>query len=105
MKKKQIFSLRKFSAGIASVSLGTLVFLGGSQAVNAETQDLNQATQEAYNTINNLPSLSDAQKDAYNQQILVESGQNSTQKFDAILEGEKNYGNRKSRWIYFKAWI
>ena len=97
MKKKQIFSLRKFSAGIASVSLGTLVFLGGSQAVNAETQDLNQATQEAYNTINNLPSLSDAQKDAYNQQILVESGQNSTQKLDAILADAQNMNSQNAQ--------
>lgn len=74
MKKKQLFSLRKLSVGIASVSLGTLVFLGGGQTVSAETQDLNQKTQEAYNTINNLPSLTDAEKDAYNQQILEQSG-------------------------------
>lgn len=47
MKKKQLFSLRKLSVGIASVSLGTLVFLGGGQTVSAETQDLNQKTQEA----------------------------------------------------------
>ena len=84
MKKKQLFSLRKLSVGIASVSLGTLVFLGGGQTVSAETQDLNQKTQEAYNTINNLPSLTDAEKDAYNQQILEQSGQNNSN-FDAIL--------------------
>ncbi|UXR45536.1 YSIRK-type signal peptide-containing protein [Staphylococcus simulans] len=84
MKKKQLFSLRKLSVGIASVSLGTLVFLGGGQTVSAETQDLKQKTQEAYNTINNLPSLTDAEKDAYNQQILEQSGQNNSN-FDAIL--------------------
>ncbi|WP_412518482.1 YSIRK-type signal peptide-containing protein [Staphylococcus simulans] len=84
MKKKQLFSLRKLSVGIASVSLGTLVFLGGGQTVSAETQDLNQKTLDAYNTINNLPSLTDAQKDAYNQQILEQSGQNNSN-FDAIL--------------------
>ncbi|MDT4011154.1 YSIRK-type signal peptide-containing protein [Staphylococcus simulans] len=90
MKKKQLFSLRKLSVGIASVSLGTLVFLGGGQTVSAETQDLNQKTQEAYNTINNLPSLTDAEKDAYNQQILEQSGQNNSN-FDAILaEAQKD---------------
>lgn len=90
MKKKQLFSLRKLSVGIASVSLGTLVFLGGGQTVSAETQDLNQKTQEAYNTINNLPSLTDAEKDAYNQQILEQSGQNNSN-FDVILaEAQKD---------------
>lgn len=89
MKKKQLFSLRKLSVGIASVSLGTIVFLGGGQTVNAETQDLNQKTQDAYNTINNLPSLTDAEKDAYNQQILEQSGQNNSN-FDAILNEAQN---------------
>ncbi|MDT4011153.1 YSIRK-type signal peptide-containing protein [Staphylococcus simulans] len=35
MKKKQLFSLRKLTVGIASVSLGTVVFLSGAQAVDA----------------------------------------------------------------------
>ncbi|WP_422125675.1 LPXTG cell wall anchor domain-containing protein [Staphylococcus simulans] len=50
---------------------------------------LNKATQDAYNTINNLPNLTDAQKDDFNHQILVESGQNSTEKFEAILAEAK----------------
>lgn len=47
MKKKQLFSLRKLSVGIASVSLGTLVFLGGAQAANAEDAATTQADKDA----------------------------------------------------------
>ncbi|RIN74430.1 YSIRK-type signal peptide-containing protein [Staphylococcus simulans] len=100
MKKKQLFSLRKLSVGIASVSLGTLVFLGGGQTVSAETQDLNQKTQDAYNTINNLPSLTDAEKDAYNQQILEQSGQNNSN-FDAILAEAQNDNTQAAEYINY----
>ena len=201
MKKKQLFSLRKLSVGIASVSLGTLVFLGGAQAANAEdaattqadkdaqavnaqvelakkagaeleakdntqkqvetaqnvskeqvdkaqaeinalngisketkdiynkkvadaatadipgivqdakavnaqvelaqnaakeqeaqakaARELNTLTQVAYNTVNNLHNLTDQQKDAFNQQILNDSGNNNGQNINAIVENAK----------------
>ncbi|MHD0396701.1 YSIRK-type signal peptide-containing protein [Staphylococcus simulans] len=41
MKKKQHFSLRKLSVGIASVSLGSVVLLSGTQSAQAETNNTN----------------------------------------------------------------
>ncbi|POA03232.1 hypothetical protein CD153_05015 [Staphylococcus carnosus] len=200
MKKKQLFSLRKLSVGIASVSLGTLVFLGGAQAANAEdaattqadkdaqavnaqvelakkagaeldakdntqkqvdkaqaeinalngisketkdiynkkvadaatadipgivqdakavnaqvelaqnaakeqeaqakaARELNTLTQVAYNTVNNLHNLTDQQKDAFNQQILNDSGNNNGQNLKGIVTNARqldtNNGNEK----------
>ena len=79
MKKKQLFSLRKLSVGIASVSLGTLVFLGGAQAANAEDAATTQADKDAQavNAQVELAKKAGAELDAKdNTQKQVETAQN-----------------------------
>lgn len=46
MKKKQKFSLRKLTVGIASVSLGSVVLLSGTQSAQAETNTNDPAVQK-----------------------------------------------------------
>ena len=49
MKNKQRFSLRKLSAGFASVSIGALVFVSGAHIANAEdtpTKSQSEQTQK-----------------------------------------------------------
>lgn len=76
MKKKQLFSLRKLSVGIASVSLGTLVFLGGAQAANAETTQAEKDAQ-AVNAQVELAKKAGAELEAKeNTQKQVETAQN-----------------------------
>ena len=150
MKKKQLFSLRKLSVGIASVSLGTLVFVSGAhvanaedapakpqaeqtqkaandkdaQAVNAQVELAKKAgaeqeakenaqnvqkqvelaqkvaaeqeakatteiAQKAYSTINNLPNLSDAKKDAYIAKVTEAVGNKRATDVEGIVKNAK----------------
>ncbi|RIN55152.1 YSIRK-type signal peptide-containing protein [Staphylococcus simulans] len=91
MKKKQLFSLRKLSVGIASVSLGTVVFLSGAQAVNAQDNapDATTITQNAYNVVNNLPNISDKTKDAYIAKITAAAGNNKLTDVEGIVNSAK----------------
>ncbi|MDQ7112751.1 YSIRK-type signal peptide-containing protein [Staphylococcus simulans] len=91
MKKKQLFSLRKLSVGIASVSLGTVVFLSGAQAVNAQDNapDATTITQNAYNVVNNLPNISDKTKDAYIEKITAAAGNNKLTDVEGIVNSAK----------------
>lgn len=149
MKKKQLFSLRKLSVGIASVSLGTLVFVSGAhvanaedapakpqaeqtqkaadkdaQAVNAQVELAKKAgaeqeakenaqnvqkqvelaqkvaaeqeakatteiAQKAYGTINNLPNLSDAKKDAYIAKVTEAVGNKRATDVEGIVKSAK----------------
>ncbi|RIN49772.1 YSIRK-type signal peptide-containing protein [Staphylococcus simulans] len=52
-------------------------------------RELNTLTSVAYNTVNNLPNLTDAQKDDFNHQILVDSGNNNGQKINDIVAAAK----------------
>ena len=52
-------------------------------------RELNTLTQVAYNTVNNLPNLTDAQKADFNHQILVDSGNNNGQKINDIVAAAK----------------
>lgn len=91
MKKKQLFSLRKLTVGIASVSLGTVVFLSGAQAVDAQAnaQDATTITQNAYNVVNNLPNISDQTKDAYIAKITAAAGNNKLTDVEGIVNNAK----------------
>lgn len=91
MKKKQLFSLRKLTVGIASVSLGTVVFLSGAQAVDAQAnaQDATTITQNAYNVVNNLPNISDQTKDAYIAKITAAAGNNKLTDVEGIVNSAK----------------
>lgn len=91
MKKKQLFSLRKLTVGIASVSLGTVVFLSGAQAVDAQAnaQDATTITQNAYNVVNNLPNISDKTKDAYIAKITAAAGNNKLTDVEGIVNSAK----------------
>ncbi|UXR38244.1 YSIRK-type signal peptide-containing protein [Staphylococcus simulans] len=91
MKKKQLFSLRKLTVGIASVSLGTVVFLSGAQAVDAQAnaQDATTITQNAYNVVNNLPNISDKTKDAYIAKITAAAGNNKLADVEGIVNSAK----------------
>ncbi|MGV3130054.1 YSIRK-type signal peptide-containing protein, partial [Staphylococcus simulans] len=66
MKKKQLFSLRKLSVGIASVSLGTALVFGGSSA-QAETQS--SPAQAAYQKVDALQHLTPQEKANFKKRI------------------------------------
>ncbi|WP_412518484.1 YSIRK-type signal peptide-containing protein [Staphylococcus simulans] len=91
MKKKQLFSLRKLTVGIASVSLGTVVFLSGAQAADAQgnAQDATTITQNAYNVVNNLPNISDQTKDAYIAKITAAAGNDKLTDIEGIVKTAK----------------
>ncbi|MEB6837232.1 YSIRK-type signal peptide-containing protein [Staphylococcus simulans] len=60
-----------------------------AKAEQKAARELNTLTQVAYNTVNNLPNLTDAQKDDFNHQILVDSGNNNGQKINDIVAAAK----------------
>ncbi|WP_083327125.1 LPXTG cell wall anchor domain-containing protein, partial [Staphylococcus sp. HMSC070A02] len=52
-------------------------------------RELNTLTSVAYNTVNGLHNLTDAQKEDFNYQILVDSGNNNGQKINDIVAAAK----------------
>lgn len=62
MKKKQKFSLRKLTVGIASVSLGSVVLLTGTQSTKAETNTNDPAVQKQ-TELARKTAIESAQKD------------------------------------------
>lgn len=98
MKKKQLFSLRKLSVGIASVSLGTLVFLGGAQAANAEDAATTQADKDAQavNAQVELAKKAGAELEAKeNTQEQVDKAQAEINALNGISKETKDIYNKK----------
>ncbi|MCD8915967.1 GA module-containing protein [Staphylococcus simulans] len=81
MKKKQLFSLRKLSVGIASVSLGTALVFGGSSA-QAETQS--SPAQAAYQKVDALQHLTPQEKANFKKRI-EQSAQTQQPPVEAVL--------------------
>ncbi|HCZ8480147.1 TPA: staphylococcal protein A [Staphylococcus aureus] len=76
MKKKNIYSIRKLGVGIASVTLGTLLISGGvTPAANAAQHD--EAQQNAFYQVLNMPNLNEAQRNGFIQSLKDDPSQST----------------------------
>ncbi|HBC7285252.1 TPA: staphylococcal protein A [Staphylococcus aureus] len=76
MKKKNIYSIRKLGVGIASVTLGTLLISGGvTPAANAAQHD--EAQQNAFYEILNMPNLNADQRNGFIQSLKDDPSQSA----------------------------
>ncbi|HDD7335221.1 TPA: immunoglobulin G-binding protein A [Staphylococcus aureus] len=76
MKKKNIYSIRKLGVGIASVTLGTLLISGGvTPAANAAQHD--EAQQNAFYEILNMPNLNEEQRNGFIQSLKDDPSQSA----------------------------
>ncbi|MBM9810352.1 staphylococcal protein A [Staphylococcus aureus] len=76
MKKKNIYSIRKLGVGIASVTLGTLLISGGvTPAANAAQHD--EAQQNAFYQVLNMPNLNEAQRNGFIQSLKDDPSQSA----------------------------
>ncbi|HEH0548304.1 TPA: staphylococcal protein A [Staphylococcus aureus] len=76
MKKKNIYSIRKLGVGIASVTLGTLLISGGvTPAANAAQHD--EAQQNAFYQVLNMPNLNADQRNGFIQSIKDDPSQSA----------------------------
>ncbi|MCW1279772.1 staphylococcal protein A [Staphylococcus aureus] len=76
MKKKNIYSIRKLGVGIASVTLGTLLISGGvTPAANAAQHD--EAQQNAFYQILNMPNLNEEQRNGFIQSLKDDPSQST----------------------------
>ncbi|WP_086094897.1 staphylococcal protein A [Staphylococcus aureus] len=76
MKKKNIYSIRKLGVGIASVTLGTLLISGGvTPAANAAQHD--EAQQNAFYQILNMPNLNADQRNGFIQSLKDDPSQSA----------------------------
>ncbi|SGS33575.1 staphylococcal protein A [Staphylococcus aureus] len=76
MKKKNIYSIRKLGVGIASVTLGTLLISGGvTPAANAAQHD--EAQQNAFYQVLNMPNLNADQRNAFIQSLKDDPSQSA----------------------------
>ncbi|HDP2091489.1 TPA: staphylococcal protein A [Staphylococcus aureus] len=76
MKKKNIYSIRKLSVGIASVTLGTLLISGGvTPAANAAQHD--EAQQNAFYQVLNMPNLNADQRNGFIQSLKDDPSQSA----------------------------
>ncbi|ATY55790.1 staphylococcal protein A [Staphylococcus argenteus] len=76
MKKKNIYSIRKLGVGIASVTLGTLLISGGvTPAANAAQH--NEAQQNAFYQVLNMPNLNAEQRNGFIQSLKDDPSQSA----------------------------
>ncbi|HCZ8226133.1 TPA: staphylococcal protein A [Staphylococcus aureus] len=76
LKKKNIYSIRKLGVGIASVTLGTLLISGGvTPAANAAQHD--EAQQNAFYQVLNMPNLNEAQRNGFIQSLKDDPSQST----------------------------
>ncbi|HHS2983183.1 TPA: staphylococcal protein A [Staphylococcus argenteus] len=76
MKKKNIYSIRKLGVGIASVTLGTLLISGGvTPAANAVQH--NEAQQNAFYQVLNMPNLNAEQRNGFIQSLKDDPSQSA----------------------------
>ncbi len=76
LKKKNIYSIRKLGVGIASVTLGTLLISGGvTPAANAAQHD--EAQQNAFYQILNMPNLNADQRNGFIQSLKDDPSQSA----------------------------
>lgn len=76
LKKKNIYSIRKLGVGIASVTLGTLLISGGvTPAANAAQHD--EAQQNAFYQVLNMPNLNAAQRNGFIQSLKDDPSQSA----------------------------
>ncbi|HDG9467876.1 TPA: staphylococcal protein A [Staphylococcus aureus] len=76
MKKKNIYSIRKLGVGIASVTLGTLLISGSvTPAANAAQHD--EAQQNAFYQVLNMPNLNADQRNGFIQSLKDDPSQSA----------------------------
>jgi len=76
LKKKNIYSIRKLGVGIASVTLGTLLISGGvTPAANAAQH--NEAQQNAFYQVLNMPNLNAEQRNGFIQSLKDDPSQSA----------------------------
>ncbi|SUL62268.1 staphylococcal protein A [Staphylococcus aureus] len=76
MKKKNIYSIRKLGVGIASVTLGTLLISGGvTPAANTAQHD--EAQQNAFYQVLNMPNLNADQRNGFIQSLKDDPSQSA----------------------------
>ncbi|MBF2774584.1 B domain-containing protein, partial [Staphylococcus haemolyticus] len=76
--RKSIFSIRKLSVGIASVALGSVVYLGADNS-QTETPEkhIDQDQQAAFYEMLNMENLNDNQRDGFIQSLKDDPSQSN----------------------------
>ncbi|MBF2758292.1 B domain-containing protein, partial [Staphylococcus haemolyticus] len=84
--RKSIFSIRKLSVGIASVALGSVVYLGADNSEVDAAEEVNGGDQQAaFYEMLNMENLNDNQRDGFIQSLKDDPSQSN-----ALLDQARN---------------